>query len=89
MLECSFVKQLEAFPLEVDFRAENETVALLGASGSGKSMTLKCIAGVQRPTAAVLCSTGGYCLTPMRALICRRRCAGSDCCFRTMHFSRP
>lgn len=49
MLECSFVKQLEAFPLEVDFCAENETVALLGASGSGKSMTLKCIAGVQRP----------------------------------------
>lgn len=49
MLECSFVKQLEAFPLEVEFRAENEAVALLGASGSGKSMTLKCIAGVEKP----------------------------------------
>ena len=49
MLECSFVKRLEAFPLAVDFRAGNEAVALLGASGSGKSMTLKCIAGVETP----------------------------------------
>lgn len=49
MLECSFVKRLEAFPLAVDFHAGNEAVALLGASGSGKSMTLKCIAGVETP----------------------------------------
>ncbi len=31
------------------FQAKNEILALLGASGSGKSMTLKCIAGVETP----------------------------------------
>ncbi|MDR1376421.1 MAG: ATP-binding cassette domain-containing protein [Synergistaceae bacterium] len=31
------------------FEADNEVVGLLGASGCGKSMTLKCIAGIARP----------------------------------------
>ena len=30
------------FHLKVAFEAENEILALLGASGCGKSMTLKC-----------------------------------------------
>ena len=42
-------KRLGNFLLKVNFTAENETVALLGASGSGKSMTLKCIAGIEKP----------------------------------------
>ena len=37
------------FRLKVAFEAGNETLALLGASGSGKSMTLKCIAGIETP----------------------------------------
>lgn len=49
MLEARFVKRLGAFTLEIDLAAGRETVALLGASGSGKSMTLKCIAGVEKP----------------------------------------
>ena len=35
--------------LRADFEAENVTTALLGASGSGKSITLKCIAGIMTP----------------------------------------
>lgn len=35
--------------LSVDFEVEEEIFALLGASGSGKSMTLKCIAGIEKP----------------------------------------
>ena len=42
-------KRLGQFHLRVKFEAGDETVALLGASGCGKSMTLKCIAGVERP----------------------------------------
>ena len=42
-------KTIGAFSLRVSFCAENETLALLGASGCGKSMTLKCIAGIERP----------------------------------------
>lgn len=42
-------KKLGSFHLNVNFEIENETLALLGASGCGKSMTLKCIAGIEKP----------------------------------------
>lgn len=44
-----FRKKLGAFTLNVDFEAGDEALALLGGSGCGKSMTLKCIAGVATP----------------------------------------
>ncbi|MEG0598344.1 MAG: ATP-binding cassette domain-containing protein, partial [Oscillospiraceae bacterium] len=49
-LVARFSKRLENFTLNVSFTAENAaTLGLLGASGSGKSMTLKCIAGIETP----------------------------------------
>ena len=49
-LTVQIKKRLEGFRLEVDFTArDGEPLALLGASGCGKSMTLQCVAGIRRP----------------------------------------
>ena len=42
-------KQLKDFELKVDFDLESGCMGLLSASGCGKSMTLKCIAGIEKP----------------------------------------
>ncbi|MDO4399513.1 MAG: ATP-binding cassette domain-containing protein [Coriobacteriia bacterium] len=42
-------KELALFDLEVSVEVGNETLGFLGASGCGKSMTLRCVAGVETP----------------------------------------
>jgi molybdate transport system permease protein len=48
-MEIDLGKTLEHFELKVAFRAGRGAVGLLGASGAGKSMTLRMIAGVATP----------------------------------------
>ena len=48
-LTVSIRKRLGNFTLDVSFETDDPITGLLGASGSGKSMTLKCIAGVGTP----------------------------------------
>ncbi|MEG1310749.1 MAG: ATP-binding cassette domain-containing protein [Romboutsia sp.] len=43
-------KKLSSFDLEVKFKQDNRVLGFLGESGCGKSMTLKCIAGLENPT---------------------------------------
>lgn len=51
MIEVDVEKRLKGFHLRSRFAAGNELVALFGPSGSGKSLTLQCIAGLARPDA--------------------------------------
>jgi len=48
-LEIRVEKALETFSLEVGFSADRGSLGLLGASGAGKSMTLRMIAGITAP----------------------------------------
>jgi molybdate transport system ATP-binding protein len=46
-VEISIKKNLGAFALNIDYKGDGRRIGILGASGSGKSMTLKCIAGIE------------------------------------------
>ena len=48
-IQVDIEKKLKDFHLRVKLDAGDETLALLGASGSGKSMCLRCVAGVEKP----------------------------------------
>ena len=45
-LEVNITKKLNGFTLHANFAARSTATAILGASGCGKSMTLRCIAAV-------------------------------------------
>ena len=48
-LEVRIEKKLQSFTLKADFAADGGIFGLLGESGAGKSMLLKCIAGIEKP----------------------------------------
>lgn len=51
MIRARIRKKLGAFTLDVDFEASSGVTVLFGASGAGKTLTLDCIAGFQKPDA--------------------------------------
>ena len=51
-------KTFPDFRLSVKLECESEVIALLGSSGCGKSLTLKCIAGIEKPDKGVIIING-------------------------------
>ena len=49
MLKVNIRKKLNKFDLNINFNTDKDIIGLIGSSGSGKSMTLKCIAGIEKP----------------------------------------
>lgn len=48
-LSVSIKKHFPTFTLDVNIEAGNETLGWLGESGCGKSLTMRCIAGIETP----------------------------------------
>ena len=57
-LEVDISKKLRDFDLRVSFSEGRKRIGILGASGCGKSMTLKSIAGIETPDAGRICADG-------------------------------
>ena len=48
-IEVKIQRKRNTFELNIDFKSDSKRIGILGASGCGKSMTLKCIAGIETP----------------------------------------
>ena len=57
-IEVRIHREFDDFKLDVQFQSESRRIGILGASGCGKSLTLKSIAGIERPETGKIESAG-------------------------------
>lgn len=57
-LFVDITKKLPGFRLQVCFSGQSNTLGFLGGSGAGKSMILRCIAGIETPTKGTIILNG-------------------------------
>lgn len=55
MVDIDIKKKLDKFNIDIELNTESKRIGILGASGSGKSMTLKMIAGIEKPDKGHIC----------------------------------
>jgi len=57
-LSVKLLKKVKGFTLDVEWKIGNELAILFGYSGSGKSLTLQCVAGLMEPDEGFIRSNG-------------------------------
>jgi molybdate ABC transporter permease protein len=57
-LFINIIKQLPEFDLQITLHCVDQSIGILGASGTGKSMLLKCIAGMETPSSGRIVVNG-------------------------------
>lgn len=57
-LQIIVTKRLPKFELHVDMASDKTQIGILGASGSGKSLLLSCVAGLVKPDEGFICLNG-------------------------------
>lgn len=76
-LAVNVEKKLHHFTLQADFSIGNENLAVVGASGSGKSMLLKMIAGIEKPDWGTIAINDRICFAHGKInLACQKRKVG-------------
>lgn len=55
-IDIDISKQLNNYRLSVEIKSSARRIGILGESGAGKSMTLKCIAGIEKPDFGKICA---------------------------------
>ena len=85
-------KKLHGFTLKVKLESDGSPMGILGASGSGKSMTLRCIAGIQTPDSGRIVVNDKVLLIQKRKSILNRRrgrlAIFSELCYFSYHDCR-